>query len=181
MIRINTRRWGTELSLSHNYISDIVSFWELSGFHCLMTDHGRLRKRERESKILLVFSYSRWVSWLCLSWAKHAKPDKYNVAAELTYTSSDQMSGDNTRSFCSSGFRQQTWWCAAVQWWRWWRWWRYDQGTKHYGWLTVQWAKIISFCLCFAWDENGIFPHNNLKSWVPPGTSPKASIIAIWD
>ena len=30
--------------------------------------------------------------------AKPGKPDKYNVAADLTYTSSDQMSGyDNTR------------------------------------------------------------------------------------
>ena len=50
------------------------------------------KERERESKILLVLAYSWRVPWLCLSWAKHAKPDKYNVAADLSYTSSDQMS-----------------------------------------------------------------------------------------
>ena len=124
-------------SYYYNYSSGYCKF--VRTVRLPLSQH-RPREIERESKILLVFSYSRWVSWLCLSWAKHAKPDKYNVAAELTYTSSDQMSGDNTRSFCSSGFRQQTWWCAAVQcwsWWRCWRCWRYVQGTKQYGRLPL--------------------------------------------
>ena len=127
---------------SYNYISGYCKFVRTVRVS-LSDDRREIEKekeRERESKILLVLAYSWRVPWLCLSWAKHAKPDKYNVAAELTYTSSDQMSGDNTRSFCSTGFRQQTWWCAAVQcwsWWRCWRWWRYVQGTKQYGRLPL--------------------------------------------
>ena len=138
---MNSRWCWSDLRLSVIIITpispDIVSLWELSA---LLAD-----ERERESKILLVFAYSRLCLWPCLSWAKPSKPDKYNVTADLTYTSSDQMSGDNTWWFCSSGLRQQTWRCAARQRWRWYR--RYSQGTKHPTRLT--WLGVTADQTCW--------------------------------